>query len=422
MPSPEPGGRRPRALADWLALQEQLHPRSVELGLGRVQAVASALDLLADRRCTLTIGGTNGKGSSVALAERIYRAAGYRVGAYYSPHLLRYNERVVIDGEPVSDAALCRAFEAVDQARDGCSLTYFEFGTLAALWLFREADVQVRVLEVGLGGRLDAVNVVDADCALITNIGMDHTDWLGTTREAIGTEKAGILRAQGVAICADPDPPASVLQRAQALQVDLRCAGRDYRWVAQADRWTFEGRSLRVEALPWPGLQGQAQLHNAAGVLAAVEALLSRLPISAAAMHEALPRLYLPGRFERRGQVILDVAHNAEAAQTLAANLLASTVAGQRWLILGMLADKPVGAVIAALSPACQHLCLAGLPGPRGLTAMALQERAGPWGADAERFADVPSAFASVRGRVQPEDEIVICGSFLTVAAVAAAL
>jgi dihydrofolate synthase/folylpolyglutamate synthase len=387
-----------------------------------VQAVAAALGLLAEHRHTLTVGGTNGKGSTVALAESIYRAAGYRVGAYYSPHLLRYNERVVIHGEPASDAALCRAFEAVERAREGCPLTYFEFGTLAALWLFREAEVELRILEVGLGGRLDAVNVVDADCALITNIGMDHTDWLGTTREAIGAEKAGILRARGLAVCADPDPPASVLERVRQLEVDLRRSGQDYSWQAAGHAWNFRGRSLQLEALPLPGLQGKAQLHNAAGVLAAVEALLPRLPVSPAAVRSALPRLYLPGRFERRGQIVLDVAHNAEAAQTLAVNLQASPVGGQRWLILGMLADKPVEAVMAILSPCCQRICLVGLPGPRGLTAAALQQRAGPRGAGAELYADVASAFASVRGRLQPEDEIVICGSFLTVAAVAAAL
>ncbi|MDB5987968.1 MAG: bifunctional tetrahydrofolate synthase/dihydrofolate synthase, partial [Nevskia sp.] len=251
---------------------------------------------------TLTVAGTNGKGSSVTLASAIYRAAGYRVGRYTSPHLLDYNERVAIDDVPVADLALCRAFAAIEQARAEIQLTYFEFGTLAALWLFREARVDVQVLEVGLGGRLDAVNIVDADCAVVTNIGLDHLDWLGHDYEQIGYEKAGIFRAARAAICVQAAPPVSVVRVAAEIGAPLAVLGRDFQFQPQADgrSWNWsDAHGKHYDALPLPGLEGRVQLDNAAGVLAAVEALQSRVPVMSDAIRRALPQLQLRGRYER---------------------------------------------------------------------------------------------------------------------------
>jgi dihydrofolate synthase/folylpolyglutamate synthase len=408
----------PRCLGDWLAYQETLHPRAIELGLDRVRSVAARLDLLRPRARTLTVAGTNGKGSTVALLDGIYRAAGYRVGAYTSPHLLRYNERVAIDGRLAHDAALCAAFERIEAARGTVPLTYFEYGTLAALWLFRAADVDVQVLEVGLGGRLDAVNIVDADAALVTNIGLDHTDWLGADRESIGREKAGVFRRDRVAICVDPDPPASIAATARAVGAPLRCIDVDFRYSPRAQSlWDWRGRTLAFEGLPAPALFGATQLRNAAGALALVEAMQAGLPVPEAAVRAALPALRLAGRFERRGSMIFDVAHNAEAAQVLAHNLRDAGLAGRVRLVLGMLADKPIEAVAQTLAPVVIAAYFGGLPPPRGLPAAALAQRACIL--RGERFPDILSAFAAAKRDLGDGEVVLVCGSFLTVSEVA---
>jgi dihydrofolate synthase/folylpolyglutamate synthase len=410
----------PRSLADWLAYQEQVHPRSIELGLERVRAVALRLGLLPPQAATLTVGGTNGKGSSATLAAEIYRHAGYRVGLYRSPHLLEYNERVAVDGVPVDDAALCDAFAAIEQARGEIPLTYFEFGTLAALLAFRHAGAQVQVLEVGLGGRLDAVNIVDADCSLITNIGLDHTDWLGPDRDSIGYEKGGILRAGRPAVIGEADPPARLLQHAQALGTVLLRSQRDYRYRIGADgRWSWSGVREAYAHLPAPGLAGAVQYQNAAAVLAAIEALQPLRPVALAALAAALAGLRLRGRFETIGNTILDVAHNAEAAQVLAQNLRAAPVAGRTWLVLGMFADKPVEAVCAALAPLVAAAFFAALPPPRGLDAGELRRRARNAGVDGRVCETVEGAYVEACAAAAADDRIVVCGSFLTVAAVA---
>ncbi|HUS24669.1 MAG TPA: bifunctional folylpolyglutamate synthase/dihydrofolate synthase, partial [Candidatus Binatia bacterium] len=306
-----------------------------------MREVARRLGLPSQAVHTLTVAGTNGKGSSSVLASEIYGAAGYRVGTYTSPHLLRYHERIAVDGVAATDAELVRAFAAVEAARAAVPLTYFEFGTLAALWHFRECHVQVQVLEVGLGGRLDAVNLVDADCALITSIGLDHQDLLGTGRERIGFEKAGVLRANRPAVCADPDPPASIAAHAKALGAPLWQLGRDFAFTATADFWHWQGGDRTYRKLPPPALAGEAQLRNAAGVIAAVTRLQPLLPVPETAIRAGLRRLHLRGRFERRGNLIFDVAHNVEAAQVLADNLAAARV-GRIHVVLGMLSDKPV--------------------------------------------------------------------------------
>ncbi|PPE72805.1 bifunctional tetrahydrofolate synthase/dihydrofolate synthase [Solimonas fluminis] len=404
-------------LADWLAWQEQLHPKSIELGLERVRSVALRLGLLPARAVTLTIAGTNGKGSSSTLAAAICREAGYRTGLYTSPHLQRYNERVMIDGVPASDAQLCRAFAAIEQARAATPLTYFEFGTLAALWLFREADVQVQVLEVGLGGRLDAVNIVDPDAALITNIGLDHTDWLGADRESIGREKAGILRPGRPAVLVERHPPESVLQIAQDLGVPLLRLGRDYDFAPRDGAWRWRGPAGALDDLPPPALPGAMQLQNASGVLALLETLRERLPVAPAAVAAALRALRLPGRLQRLGACLLDVGHNAEAAEVLAEHLQSLRPRGRVLLVLGMLADKPVEAFARLLQPQVSRAFLGGLPGPRGLDAHALQARLRSLGMDTEACRDIPEALRRALAQAAPEDLVVVTGSFITVAA-----
>jgi dihydrofolate synthase/folylpolyglutamate synthase len=414
---------RPATLAGWLAHHEQLHPQAIELGLERVREVALRLGLLPTSAVTLTVAGTNGKGSSVSLAAEIYRQAGYRTGRYLSPHLLRYNERIAIDGVEVSDPALCSAFDAIETARDEISLTYFEAGTLAALWLFREARVDVQVLEVGLGGRLDAVNIVDADCALITPIGLDHTDWLGPDRESIGREKAGILRAARPAVCADPQPPQSLISRAAELGAKLIRSGVDYRFEPNGTGWDWQLDRRHYTDLALPALAGPVQIGNAAGVLAAVEQLQTALPVSGAAIRRALPAFRLRGRFEQSGDVILDVAHNVESAQVLADNLRATPIKGNTRLVLAMFADKPVEAVCRVLAPVIDEAYIAPLPPPRGLDAGLLAAAARSAGLRRAQTVDsVATAMSAARSHTDAGDRIVVCGSFLTVAAAASLL
>jgi dihydrofolate synthase/folylpolyglutamate synthase len=418
--STEPPDSR-ASLDDWLRWQEALHPQAIALGLERVQRVAGRLGLPAPGPRTLTVAGTNGKGSSAALLTEIYRAAGYRVGTYSSPHLLRYNERVAIAGRPLSDAALVEGFQAVEAARDGVPLTYFEFGTLAALWLFRAAGVEVQVLEVGMGGRLDAVNLVDADGALITNIGLDHVEFLGRDRERIGFEKAGILRGGRVAVCVDPEPPASIDRQAAAVGASLWHLGRDYRWQPAADAWNWHGPASRHKKLPPPALAGAIQYRNAAGVIALVTRLQPLLPVPQTALRAGLVRVRLPGRFERRGRVILDVAHNVEAARVLADNLAQVGARGLH-LVVGMLADKPVEGFVQALAPRARRFYFGGLPPPRGLAGPVLRQRAAAAAPDAVVRDSVVEAYQVARAECAEGEMVVACGSFLTVAAVASVL
>lgn len=368
---------------------------------------------------TAIIGGTNGKGSSATLAAGIWQAAGYRVGRYLSPHLLRYNERIAIDGVEVDDEAICRAFAAIEAARGDIPLTYFEFGTLAALWLFREAAVDVQALEVGLGGRLDAVNVLDADAALVTNVGLDHTDWLGPDRESIGREKAGIYRAGRPAICAEAAPPASVADAAASLGARWLCRGMAFEASAAVDRWHWRSPAAGVDhpGLPLPGLPGAMQIDNAAGVLMLVESLQARLPVPRAAIEAGLRALSLPGRYQRHAGLILDVAHNRESAAVLAAQLQAEPCAGRTRLVFGMLSDKPVAAVCAVLAPVVDEVYCAALPPPRGLGDDELAGIVRAAGLSVSRHADVGAALAAARRDAQAGDRIVVCGSFLTVAA-----
>jgi len=415
-----------RTLAEWLAYIERQHPARIALGLERVDAVRERLGLSVG--CpVITVGGTNGKGSICAMLEAILRAAGCRVGLYQSPHLLRYNERVRIDGQEATDAMLCESFAAVESARAGMPLTYFEFGTLGALWLFARARPDVLVLEVGLGGRLDAVNVVDPDCAVLGAIDVDHTDYLGVSREAIGREKAGILRAGRPVVIGDPDPPQSVLEVAQALGARVLQLGKDFGCEAQGAQWRYWGPAGRRVSLAYPALRGRAQLQNAAAAICALETLRERLAVSMQDIRQGLARVTLPGRFQvlpGRPSVVLDVAHNPQAARVLAANLAASGYAPETIAVLGMLADKDLDGVVAALAQRVTRWHLASLPGPRGAGAAELEAALRRCGvqAAARCHADPLAAFRAARDEAGDDDKIVVFGSFLTVGAIAAEL
>ncbi len=410
-----------RTLKEWLCWQERLHPQDIELGLERIAPVWRRLHPEGIGCPVVTVAGTNGKGSSVAMLDAILRAAGYRTACYTSPHLWRYNERIRIDGAEASDDALCRAFEAVDAARDGVPLTYFEFGTLAALYLFAHARPDIVILEVGLGGRLDAVNVVDADVALLTSIGIDHTDWLGDTREQIGHEKAGVFRTGQAAICADLDPPASVVAHAMAIGADLWRAGRDFGYQRQADGWDWRGRRLRRPGLPLPALRGRVQLGNAAGVLAVLEALVDRLPVDQAAVREGLQHARLPGRFEVVSGPptwIFDVSHNRDGLAVLHENLALHACNGRTLAVFSMLADKSLEESVRVLADDIDHWFVAGLDVARGLDGDTLARRLSTV-VDDERITvcgTVADAARSAMANAREDERILVFGSFHTVA------
>jgi dihydrofolate synthase/folylpolyglutamate synthase len=399
-----------RTLAAWLEFIERQHPKAIALGLERVAAVWRRMKTKMD--CpVITVGGTNGKGSCCAFLEAMLHAGGYRVALYTSPHLLRYNERVRIGGAEVSDAALCAAFEAVEAARGEAPLTYFEYGTLGALWLFARENVEATVLEVGLGGRLDAVNVVDADCAVLTSVGIDHVDYLGADRESIGTEKAGIFRAGRPAVIAEPDPPVSVL-RAEGNKLLL---GRDFGYVDQRTQWSYWGPAGKRGGLAHPALRGAMQLRNAAAALCALDCLRERIPLGMQDLRRGLAEVALPARFQvlpGRPQVILDVAHNPQAAQVLAENLAASGFAPQTIAVCGMLRDKDIAGVLEAMKPRITRWHFASLSGPRAASADELAQHV--HGA-VERFASPAQAFEAALSRASESDKIVVFGSFLTV-------
>jgi dihydrofolate synthase/folylpolyglutamate synthase len=361
----------PTTLADWLDYIDGQHPSSIALGLERVREVATRLQLAAPARRSIVVGGTNGKGSTVAFIEAIARAAGWKVGSYTSPHLLRYNERVRIDGAEVEDAALCAAFAAVEAARGDIALTYFEYGTLAALWLLQRANLDLAVLEVGLGGRLDAVNLVDADVAVITTVDIDHADWLGDDRESIGAEKAGIIRAWKPLVLGETDPPSSVLRRAYQLGANAIRGGSDFFYQPiDAQHWRWRDVGCRID-LPMPALSAPVQLQNAATAIAALRALDK--PVPRAAWAQGVANAAVRGRLQRfaRGgiQVLVDVGHNPQAARALASALRAESCAGVTHAVYAALTDKDVVGVVEALLAEVGCWYLAGLDGSRGQSA-----------------------------------------------------
>lgn len=410
------------SLADWLARLEQLHPSTIDLGLERVRRVWHALGL-EPAFPIIIVGGTNGKGSTCAYLEAIFGAAGYKTGLYTSPHLLRYNERVRIAGRNAEDADLVAAFEAVDAARGESSLTYFEFGTLGAMVQFIHAGIDVAILEVGLGGRLDAVNVFDADAAIVSSVDIDHIEYLGDTREAIGFEKAGIYRAGKPAICSDPVPPISLIEHAHSIGAELKCAGQDFSARREADQWMYRGVTTTWMGLPVPKMAGACQLRNAAGALAVLEALQACLPVSEVAIRQGLAAAQVPGRFQRIARapdVILDVAHNPEAARALAATLREQSVSGRTLAVVGMLADKDATEVFAALAGEIDAWWVCTPDSPRARDATALAAILGPQVGNTPVYVqpDVNMALAEARSAAREDDRILVFGSFYTVASV----
>jgi len=422
----------PTNLPDWLATLEARHAEiEINLGLDRVRAVKDKLDLRFD--CpVIMVAGTNGKGSTCAMLESVLLRAGYKVGLYIKPHFLDFNERARLVGELASDEALVASFNAVEAVRGDIALTYFEFTTLAILHLLAGAGLDVVILEVGLGGRLDAVNVIDADVAIVTSIDIDHTDYLGSTREEIGFEKAGIFRPGKVAICSDPVPPASLLAHAEAIGADLWLLGRDFNYSGDKQQWNYGGRGQRRNSLAYPSLRGANQLLNASAALAALEALKLELPVGAQEVRTGLVTVELPGRFQvlpGRPSVILDVAHNPHAAAALGQNLGNMGFHPYTYAVFGIMQDKDIDGVIQAMGEQVDHWCLCGLPSARAadpaeLAAKIRQVQAGqsdPEQRSAIIFPDPAQAFANAISRAAENDRIVVFGSFLTVAGVMAA-
>jgi dihydrofolate synthase/folylpolyglutamate synthase len=422
-----PSSARFQTLADWLAWQETLHPSRIDLRLERVREVWQRLHPeLAPGRLpfpVIAVGGTNGKGSCVAYLEAWYRAAGYRCGAYSSPHLLRYNERVRIDGPMVSDADLCAAFARIDRARGEVLLTYFEFGTLAALDLFVRAQVEIAVLEVGLGGRLDAVNMVDADVSVVVSIGRDHGAWLGSTLDQIAFEKAGIFRAGRAAVIGQRDAPPRLRERALELGARPLQLGQELDWISDVGQWRWQGPGGRqYQALPGPALRGRRQYDNAAAALCALEQLQERLPVNLAAIRKGLLRVKLAGRFTvlpGRPTWVLDVAHNDQAALALAENLAAYPCAGRRLAVLSLLADKDARAVIGPLRGLIErwHLAVSGSARAMPLEQLAAAVAEVAPETESVQYADLDEALAAAAEAAGPEDLVLVFGSFMTVEA-----
>ena len=408
-----------RTLAEWLSYQQDLHPRTIDLGLERVRAVAERLGLLPLAGRSVIVGGTNGKGSTAALLAAIAQAHGECAGLFTSPHLWRYQERISVDGREVQSAPLCAAFEQIEAARGAESLTYFEFNALAAMLVFRDRQVTTSVLEVGLGGRLDATNIVDADVAVLCSVGIDHRDWLGDTLELIGAEKAGIFRAGQPVVLGTAQMPASVHEVLSARGCQALFAERDFSWQVHPDgSWDYHAPDVRYTRLPRPALTGAIQYRNAAVAITAWSAMCAAQQPDVGALAAALRTVRLPGRLQFvPGEVewVFDVAHNDAAAAVLAAELAARPVAGRTIVIFGMLADKDVAAVAGHLLPLADHWLLCTLAEARGLTAAELQARMGGPSAATERFDDVTAASGRAQQLARPGDRVLVCGSFHTV-------
>ena len=418
------------SLDHWLEHCERLHPHNIEMGLDRVRSVVERMALHFD--CpVITVAGTNGKGSTCAMLEACLLQAGYRTGVYTSPHLVHFQERCRVHGETVEPDALLPHFERVEQARlsaapeDAVSLTYFEFTTLAILSLMAASNLEVAILEVGLGGRLDAVNVIDADCAVITSIDLDHMDWLGTDRESIGREKAGIMRTGRPVIISDPVPPQSVLDHGLEIGADVWTFGRDFNFTGDKQQWGWAGRGRRYSGLAYPALRGANQLVNASGVLAALEALRGRIPVTAQAVRNGLAMVELPGRFQivpGQPALVLDVAHNPHAVAALTENLDAMGYYPTTHAVFGAMADKDLAPMLARVGPLVDRWYFCDLPTPRAATAEQLQSA---WktansrpGVKAGTYMDPLSALNAAVAAADPADRIVVFGSFFTVGGV----
>jgi dihydrofolate synthase / folylpolyglutamate synthase len=419
-----------RTLSDWLIFLESLHPKTIEMGLERVNRIRTELGLIPPFPI-ITVGGTNGKGSTCAMLEAILNRAGYRVGCYTSPHLLRYNERVRINRREVSDTELCNAFQDVDSAREksGISLTYFEFGTLAAMQLFSRAEVDIAILEVGLGGRLDAVNIFDADCAVLTSIDLDHMDYLGDTREKIGFEKAGIFRRGKTAICSEPNVPENVRRYAKAIGAKFAHIGEDFGYsanMADVTQWDYWGTAGKRHSLPHPALRGAYQLNNASACLAALDVLRNNFPVTMSDVRQGLLEVTLPGRFHvlpGRPVTVLDVAHNPAAAHALAINLASMGRPQKTYAVFAMLRDKDIASVARTLASKVDIWLTAGIDAPRGASADEVMRALGEAevtgaGKTIHTFLHPAMAYAYACEHATENDRICVFGSFHTVAEV----
>lgn len=414
------------SLDQWLSHLETAHPVGIDMGLARITRVKESLGLKF--ACpVITVGGTNGKGSTCAFLESILLAAGYKVACHTSPHLLRFNERARMNGADVSDADLLKAFERVEQARcrlsDPPTLTYFEFTTLAIMDIFANASVDAVILEVGMGGRLDAVNIVDADCAIVTSIDLDHMAYLGNTREAIAFEKAGIFRTKAIAICADPMPPTSLINHANTIGADLWLMGKDYSFTGDQQQWGWTGRGKRFSGLGYPALRGANQLLNASAVIAALIALHDRLPVSAQDIRNGLALVELPGRFQvlpGRPTVVLDVAHNPHAAATLAESIEAMAYHPYTYAVFGAMADKDIDGVLKPLLNTVDYWYCTDLPTPRAASASDLAKRLRAFNKEALVFMDPGAAYQAALDKAGEGDRILVFGSFYTVSGVMA--
>ena len=410
---------KPNTVTGWLAYIEALHPKSIAMGLDRVKTVADKLQL-NPKSPIITVAGTNGKGSVCAMLSQIYVQAGFSVGCYTSPHLLRYNERVCINNQTISDDDLCNAFAAVEAARGDVALTYFEMGTLAAMWHFCRANLDVLVLEVGLGGRLDAVNIFEPSCAIVTTIDLDHMEYLGDTREKIGFEKAGVFRANKLAICGDENPPVSLLDYAKKIGANLQLINRDFTAKKTVQGWQYSAGDTQLQ-LPNLGLAGDFQLNNAACAVHTVQHLNDILPIPQANIHAALRVVKLTGRFQKihsQPEILVDVAHNPHAAKSLAHNLQTTPCSGRTLAVFAMLADKDVEGVIRELTREIDAWYLADNHSPRGAKARDLQKvllkhaKKSP----IQLFVDVGAAIDAAYKNAAKNDRIIVFGSFYTVA------
>ena len=423
-------------LSDWLEKITTQHVRPIDLGLDRVVRVAQAMEFPEGRTFSgpsirlgcpsILVGGTNGKGSTCAMLASILLQSGYRVAVYTSPHLLRFNERLRINNEVISDAELIAAFERVEQARAGTSLTYFEFTTLAIFDIVWRHGVDIAVLEIGLGGRLDAVNIVDADCSILVSVDLDHQEFLGETREQIGWEKAHIAKPDRPFICADPEPPKSVAEVVKAQAADLWQFGQDFNFQGDRQQWSWAGRGQRRNAMAYPALRGANQLINASAALAALSSLREQLPVTQGAVRQGFALVELAARFQvLPGQpaVVLDVAHNPHAAGVLAVNLDQMGFFPKTVAVVGIVAGKDAAAIFNRLANRIDHWCLCSLTGPdagpRARSAEALAEilKAVIPNAALSCHDDVGHAFIAAKSMVQSNDRIVVFGSFLTIAA-----
>jgi dihydrofolate synthase/folylpolyglutamate synthase len=408
------------SLKGWLDWQESLHPLAIDLGLVRAARVYQSLNPDGNKPLTITVAGTNGKGSCIAYLENIYRAEGYRVGSYSSPHILKYNERIKIDGKPVSDELICQAFARIESVRGDTSLSYFEFGTLTALDIFRHSELDIQLLEVGLGGRLDAVNIVDPDIALISSIGIDHVDWLGTTRSSIAQEKAGIFRANTPAIIGDCEPPLSLVQCAADKKAHLFCINKDFHYQKQTTTWDWFSGNTHISDLPEPGLKGEHQYRNASSAILAVELLTKKLPVSHDSIRLGVKNSQLLGRFQLINDkipVLLDVGHNPEAVKTLLDYLLMTFPGKRIHAVFSMMKDKDIATVLEIMSPVVYDWFFAPLTNPRAATEVMMRDFFSRSSVKQVSFGytGFAQAFDAAKNQAQQDDLLLVFGSFFLI-------